>query len=124
MAALIPGARFVPLESRNHVLFHTEPAWQQFVDEVISFPVDTAADSRALETPLVSSLTAREKAVLELVAQGRRNSEIARTLSLSEKTVRNYLSVICDKLQVSGRSQAIVLAREAGFGFQPRRPER
>jgi pimeloyl-ACP methyl ester carboxylesterase/DNA-binding CsgD family transcriptional regulator len=123
MAALIPGARFVPLESRNHVLFHTEPAWQQFVDEVISFPADTAADSRALETPLVSSLTAREKAVLELVAQGRRNSEIARTLSLSEKTVRNYLSVICDKLQVSGRSQAIVLAREAGFGFQPRRPE-
>jgi hypothetical protein len=37
MAALIPGARFVPLESRNHVLLETEPAWAQFVDEVRAF---------------------------------------------------------------------------------------
>jgi pimeloyl-ACP methyl ester carboxylesterase/DNA-binding CsgD family transcriptional regulator len=124
MAASIPGARFVPLESRNHVLFSTEPAWQQFIDEVVAFPSAPDQDNAASEAAHVSSLTAREKAVLELVAQGRKNAEIARALSLSEKTVRNYLSVIFDKLAVSGRSQAIVLAREAGFGFRLRHPER
>jgi pimeloyl-ACP methyl ester carboxylesterase len=124
MAALIPGARFVPLESRNHVLFSSEPAWQQFIDEVVSFPESIAQENAHSEATVFSSLTVREKAVLELVAQGRKNSEIARALSLSDKTVRNYLSTICDKLAVSGRSQAIVMAREAGFGFQLRRPER
>ena len=124
MAALIPRARFVPLESRNHVLFSSEPAWQQFIDEVVSFPAATAQSSRDSEGPLPCSLTAREQGVLELVAQGRKNSEIARALSLSEKTVRNYLSIILEKLKVTGRSQAIVLAREAGFGFQSRGPER
>jgi pimeloyl-ACP methyl ester carboxylesterase/DNA-binding CsgD family transcriptional regulator len=124
MAALIPGARFVPLESRNHVLFSSEPAWQQFIDEVLSFPASIAQEAADAEASVFSSLTGREKAVLELVAQGRKNSEIARSLSLSEKTVRNYLTIICDKLAVSGRSQAIVLAREAGFGFRSRRPER
>jgi hypothetical protein len=37
MAALIPGARFVPLDSRNHVLLETEPAWARFVDDVRAF---------------------------------------------------------------------------------------
>ena len=37
LAALIPGARFVPLESRNHVLLETEPAWSRFRDEVRAF---------------------------------------------------------------------------------------
>jgi pimeloyl-ACP methyl ester carboxylesterase/DNA-binding CsgD family transcriptional regulator len=124
MAASIPGARFVPLESRNHVLFSTEPAWQQFIDEVLAFPASAGQESAESGAPIFSSLTAREKAVLELVAQGRKNAEIARALALSEKTVRNYLTVIFGKLAVSGRSQAIVLAREEGFGFQSRRPER
>lgn len=62
------------------------------------------------------SLTAREREVLELVAAGRRNSEIAGRLQLSEKTVRNHLSSIFAKLQVTDRSAAIVRAREAGLG--------
>jgi hypothetical protein len=37
MAALIPNARFVPLDSRNHVLLETEPAWSRFLDEVRAF---------------------------------------------------------------------------------------
>jgi len=37
MAALIPGARFIPLESNNHILLETEPAWQQFLTEVHTF---------------------------------------------------------------------------------------
>ena len=123
MAGLIPGARFVPLESRNHVLFESDPAWQQFIDEIVSFP--GAVQVRGRERPGVHlpALTSREQAVLELVAQGRNNPEIARALSLSEKTVRNYVSVVLDKLQVSSRSAAIVVAREAGYGFQSRRSD-
>lgn len=61
-------------------------------------------------------LTAREREVLDLLAAGRRNSAIATALGLSDKTVRNHLSAILAKLQVSDRSAAIVRAREAGLG--------
>jgi DNA-binding NarL/FixJ family response regulator len=61
-------------------------------------------------------LTEREREVLELIAQGRSNAEIAATLFLSQKTVRNHVSNIFMKLHVADRAQAIVLAREAGLG--------
>ena len=61
-------------------------------------------------------LSDRERDILNLIAQGHNNSEIARTLSLSPKTVRNYVSNILDKLQVADRAEAIVRAREAGLG--------
>ncbi|MBA9004256.1 response regulator transcription factor [Thermomonospora cellulosilytica] len=61
-------------------------------------------------------LTDREREVLQLIAQGRSNSDIAQTLFLSPKTVRNHVSNIFMKLHVADRAQAIVLAREAGLG--------
>lgn len=64
-------------------------------------------------------LTPREHEVLDLVAQGRSNSEIARMLSVSGKTVRNHVSNLFAKLQVADRAQAIVRAREAGLGGVP-----
>lgn len=64
-------------------------------------------------------LTAREREVLELIAGGRSNSEIAQVLSLSGKTVRNHVSIIFGKLRVADRAQAIVRAREAGLGHRP-----
>lgn len=64
-------------------------------------------------------LTAREREVLELIAAGRNNSEIAQVLSLSGKTVRNHVSIIFSKLRVADRAQAIVRAREAGLGQRP-----
>ena len=110
MAALIPGARFVPLESRNHVLFSSEPAWQQYIDEVVSFPGSIVEENAHSEATVFSSLTLREKAVLELVAQGRKNTEIARALSLSEKTVRNYVSVSVDIEERKLAEQALAQA--------------
>jgi DNA-binding NarL/FixJ family response regulator len=62
------------------------------------------------------SLTDREREVLELVAAGKGNATIAHELMISLKTVRNHVSNIFTKLQVSERSQAIVKAREAGLG--------
>jgi DNA-binding NarL/FixJ family response regulator len=61
-------------------------------------------------------LTDSERRVLRHMARGESNVEIARTLSLSPKTVRNYSSNIFAKLQVADRAQAIVRAREAGLG--------
>ena len=61
-------------------------------------------------------LTARERKVLDLIARGRTNQEIARELYLSPNTVRNHISNIFTKLQVADRAQAMIRAREAGFG--------
>ncbi len=61
-------------------------------------------------------LTARESEVLDLVARGHNNHEIARRLSISPRTARNHVSNIFAKLQVSDRAQAIVAARDAGLG--------
>ncbi len=61
-------------------------------------------------------LTAREREILGLIAQGLGNGEIAARLVLSPSTVRNYVSSIFDKLQVADRAQAIVKARDAGLG--------
>ena len=63
-----------------------------------------------------TQLTERELKILDLIAQGHNNMVIANKLSLSIKTVQNYVSSIPTKLQVADRSQAIVRAREAGFG--------
>ena len=62
------------------------------------------------------SLTDRERDVLEMIAAGKGNATIAHELMISLKTVRNHVSHIFTKLQVSDRSAAIVKAREAGLG--------
>jgi len=64
-------------------------------------------------------LTEREREILEMVAAGYRNAEIARQLVLSPRTVRNYVSSIFTKLQVSDRGNAIIRARKAGLGGRP-----
>lgn len=61
-------------------------------------------------------LSDREREILDLIAQGLKNPEIARRLYLSPKTVRNHASNILTKLQVADRAQAIIRAREAGLG--------
>jgi DNA-binding NarL/FixJ family response regulator len=61
-------------------------------------------------------LTARERDVLDLVARGLDNAQVAARLALAEKTVRNHVSRIFDKISVENRSQAIVAARKAGLG--------
>jgi len=69
----------------------------------------------ALAAPF-PDLTDREREILTLIAQGCSNGEIAQTLVISLKTVRNYISSIFSKLQVVDRAQAILRAREAGLG--------
>jgi DNA-binding NarL/FixJ family response regulator len=66
--------------------------------------------------PAFPELTEREREVLDLIAQGFNNREIAEQFVLSPRTVRNHISSIFSKLQVTDRARAIVLAREAGLG--------
>ena len=112
VASLIPGARFVPLDSRNHILVETEPAWQQLV-EALGEVLPAAPPSAAAA---LDELTARESEVLALVAQGLDNGTIAARLNISDKTVRNQVSIIFDKLGVTSRAQAVAFARDAGLG--------
>ncbi|AMJ61133.1 alpha/beta fold hydrolase [Bosea sp. PAMC 26642] len=108
LAAAIPGARFVPLESKNHVLLPDEPAWAVFHAQLAAFlGWDQPAQPRAI---VQAGLTAAETAILKLIAEGLDNRAIAQRLGKSAKTVRNQLSVIFSKLGVHSRSQAIVLA--------------
>lgn len=113
IASLIPGARFVPLASRNHVVLAHEPAWKTLADELQAF-LRQGARRDAAEP--FATLTQRERELLELIAQGRDNDDIARRLGLSNKTVRNHITRIFSKMQVTTRAQAIVRAREAGMG--------
>jgi DNA-binding NarL/FixJ family response regulator len=64
---------------------------------------------------LICELTARETEVLRLLAEGKRNREIADALFLSEKTVKNYISNILYKLQVNSRTEAALLAVKRGL---------
>jgi DNA-binding NarL/FixJ family response regulator len=75
-----------------------------------------SAPKPAAPSEAFPELTARESEVLDLIAAGRNNREIADTLYLNPKTVRNHISNIFTQLQVADRSQAIIRAREAGLG--------
>jgi pimeloyl-ACP methyl ester carboxylesterase/DNA-binding CsgD family transcriptional regulator len=123
LAGLIPDARFVSLESRNHLPLETEPSFTQFVNEVEAFlDADDETDARTTSTPF-PELTDREAEVLGLVARGFANGLIADRLRISDKTVRNHVTNIFWKLGATTRAEAIVRARNAGFGIESDRPE-
>ena len=114
LAAAIPNARFVPLEGKNHILRADEPAWATFTKELNEF---LGADEQLHDAEEeFAALTAREKEILDCIARGQTNSQIAHGLRIAEKTVRNHVTNIFSKLGAEHRSQAIVIARKAGLG--------
>jgi DNA-binding CsgD family transcriptional regulator len=119
LASLIPNCRFVQLDSQNHMPLPDEPAWPRLISEIRSFlaRVDVAVPKQKA-LPL-DELTPRERVILEGIAGGLDNAEIARSLGLSEKTVRNHITRVFDKIQVQHRYEAIVRARDAGLGNRP-----
>jgi pimeloyl-ACP methyl ester carboxylesterase/DNA-binding CsgD family transcriptional regulator len=117
LASLIPDCRFVQLATENHMPLADEPAWLQLVAEMHRFLAEPGyAGVTSRKALPLDELTPRERAVLEAIAKGLDNAEIAISLRLSEKTVRNHITRIFDKIGVKHRYQAIVLARDAGLG--------
>jgi pimeloyl-ACP methyl ester carboxylesterase/DNA-binding CsgD family transcriptional regulator len=101
LATLIPDARFVLLDSANHILLGDEPAWGVFVSEIEAF---LGTSTKAGPPIAVTGLSARELEVLELASQGLTNTAIADRLFLSVRTVERHLTNVYVKLGVSGKA--------------------
>jgi len=112
IAATIPNARFVQLHGRNHVIRPDEPAWPRFLEVLDEF-VGAAQPERRAPSPLAEGLTAREREILDLVADGRGNREIAAATGLSVRTVERHLSNSYLKLDLTGRSARAGAAAKA-----------
>jgi DNA-binding NarL/FixJ family response regulator len=111
---ILKGARQEAILSAIHAVKSGDaifgaPIAQRLLNHLAISKEKTASD-------IFPELTEREIDILRLIAAGYNNTEIAERLTLSSKTVRNYVSNIIHKLEVADRTQAIIRAREAGLG--------
>ncbi len=110
VAAHLPGARLVALDSRNHIVLGDEPAWPVLLGELTAFlapdrqsaPVETAPSSG-----LTDLLSPRELDILALAARGQSNATIADALVLSIRTVERHLQNPYLKLGLQGRDRRV-----------------
>jgi DNA-binding NarL/FixJ family response regulator len=121
-AAMRAGARGYVLKDtgRDELVRAITAVWQgeaifspRIAQRLIHYFSALPHSAAALAFP---DLTAREREILELMAQGASNATIAHQLALSLKTVQNHVSNIFSKLQVADRAQAMLRARDAGLG--------
>ena len=103
-AASIPAAAYIALDGKHHVPRPGDGTLTTFLSEILRF---TKSEPAALRKRV---LTAREADVLKCLSEGKRNAAIAAHLGIAEKTVRNHLSAIYDKLDVTSRTQAVLAA--------------
>lgn len=119
LAAGIPGARLVVLESANQILLADEPAWEMFLAEVTDF-LAAPQQGDSGERPITTLLTGRELDVLRQAARGLDNTGIATTLSLSVRTVERHLQNCYAKLGLHGSSvRTAAVARLLSEAEQP-----
>jgi two-component system response regulator DegU len=72
-------------------------------------------DAEPVDPKVIESLTRREREVLQLMAEGKSNRAIGEFLFISEKTVKNHVSSILQKLSVQDRTQAVVISIKNGW---------
>lgn len=108
LASHIAGARLVTLESDNHIVLEYEPAWPAFKEALRAFLDEPerppSAAPTATESTTLTSLSAREREILDLAARGLDNDEIAAEFMLSTRTVERHLSNVYAKLDLHGKS--------------------
>ena len=117
IAAKIPNCQFASIDSDNHILLEDESGWGDFTQVFQRYLPGEAVSNSAKEPKNLDSatreklaqLSKRELEVASKLTLGLTNREIAGQLFISEKTVRNHLSTIFSKLDVSSRSQALLL---------------
>jgi DNA-binding NarL/FixJ family response regulator len=111
---LLKGADRAEIGRALDAVAHGEVVFSSSIAErVLAFFAGGRAGAAAAPFP---ELTDREREVLDLVARGLTNAEIARRLVVSDKTVRNHVSNVFAKLHVAGRAEAVARARDAGLG--------
>jgi pimeloyl-ACP methyl ester carboxylesterase/DNA-binding CsgD family transcriptional regulator len=109
LAALIPDARFVPLEGNNHIPLPHEPAWTVFASEVGSFLGAKRDDDPGAGNVV---LTPRQRDVLARVARGQTDKEIARDLHLSPRTVEMHVAGAMKALRAKTRAEAVAKSEQ------------
>jgi len=111
---LIKGVEGIELERAIESVAAGNAVYGQAVaNRIIAFFTGTSEEYAAKAFP---DLTDREREVLDLMALGLRNRAIGDRLGMAEKTVRNHVSVVLQKLQVADRTSAAIKARDAGLG--------
>jgi pimeloyl-ACP methyl ester carboxylesterase/DNA-binding CsgD family transcriptional regulator len=108
LAALVPGARFIALSGKNHILLENEPSWQHFCTEFRAFLQGSPDVGVSGDAP-IPMLSRREREVLRLVATGMTDRQIAGELSLSSRTVENHVKNILAKMGVPNRAAAAAM---------------
>ena len=112
---LLKGADRAEIARALQAVGHGEVVFSSGIaSRVLAFFAAGGASAAALNP--FPGLTDREREILDLVARGLTNAEIARRLVVSDKTVRNHVSNVFAKLQVAGRAEAVARARDAGLG--------
>jgi pimeloyl-ACP methyl ester carboxylesterase len=110
LASLIPGSRLVPLPSKNHMPFETEPAWPMFLSEFRAFVPSAPSAPQSEAAP--AALTPRQLEVLREVARGQTDKAIARKLALSPRTVEMHVARTLAALRCRTRAEAVRRAAE------------
>ena len=112
LAALIPGARFVPLAGRNHIILGDDPAWPEFIHEVVAFAGPPQAGAEVDGT--LAKVSLRELEVIRAAAEGMSNEAIAARMGISVRTIERHLANVYTKLGLSGKAaRAAAVARLA-----------
>ncbi|GGR37956.1 DNA-binding response regulator [Streptomyces netropsis] len=122
LAALQAGARGYLVKGAGadevqHAVRTVAAGGAVFGSDIAAHLTELLSGSRRRDAEMLfPSLTSRESEVLELIARGLDNRHIARELVLSEKTVRNHVTHVFEKLQVTSRAEAVARARDVGLG--------
>lgn len=109
------------ISARRQTEQHLKQAIREVIDDATWFAQSvlekmTQVSSTRSPSIMASDLTDREREVIEMIAKGMKNNQIAKDLGLSYATVRNYVARIYGKLDVHSRAEAVIWARERGFG--------
>jgi DNA-binding CsgD family transcriptional regulator len=125
LASLIRGARFVGLDGSNHLLLRTEPAWPVAIKEIHAFlgaaqlgmhdVEESDPPDAVVQAPIPADHTARESEVLQLIAAGLTNRDIAADLFITTNTVANHVKNILSKTESSNRAEAAAFAVRHGL---------